>query len=232
MFSDIFPDPALLFRFKIAVHRLPDIENLADFDHWGFETRHQMPPIDRLGGQHTPILAKIGWNPQGIFLEIGVDLLARKKQIVGIYGMQLILKVNSRYNPSLLRENEFCSSFQFLIDDRLKSNMFPDGPLGAQRLIAEKLGVAKRLDTQEDPTGSLLIGWFRPTDTGLNLWLHIGSEMMQGYRPEEFPDIGLNFASGRVSSYAYGDVIEPNMVYAQKTGAGANPSLWTQCRLV
>ena len=109
MFSDIFPDPALLFRFKIAVHRLPDIENLADFDHWGFETRHQMPPIDRLGGQHTPILAKIGWNPQGLFLEIGVDLLARKKEILGIYVMQLILKVNSRYNPGLLRENEFCS---------------------------------------------------------------------------------------------------------------------------
>ena len=152
--------------------------------------------------------------------------------ILGIYVMQLILKVNSRYNPGLLRENEFCSSFQFLIDDRPKSKLLPEGPLGAERLIAEKLGGAKRLDTQEAPTGSLLMGWFRPTDTGLNLWLHIGTEMMQGYRPEEFPDIGLNFASGRVSSYAYGDVIEPNMVYAQKTGAGANPSLWTQCRLV
>ena len=45
MFSNLLPDPTLLFRFKIDVHRLPRIQDVQDVTTWGLNDLHQLPPI-------------------------------------------------------------------------------------------------------------------------------------------------------------------------------------------
>jgi hypothetical protein len=66
----------------------------------------------------------------------------------------------------------------------------------------------------------------------MTLWHHIGADMMPGYRPEEFPDIGLDFEIIIMD-------VERNLpadYWAMAHGIGSgnrnNPSLWTQCHLV
>jgi hypothetical protein len=52
MFSEIFPDPSMLFRFKIDIKRLQNqVLDFSDVDQWGLNSTYRMPPIEQLGGQ-------------------------------------------------------------------------------------------------------------------------------------------------------------------------------------
>lgn len=232
MHSEIFPDPNLLFRFKIDMLRLADIESIADVHAWGLTDQHRMPPIDRFSISHSPLPVQFGWNPQGLFLRFEIDPTLSAHVATGPSRLQIVVEVNSRYNPNLLRENEFCSSFAFISDSLNPWDSPALGDAGVQSMFATKRGTERKPVASSEQSPKSLSGWLRPELSRLTSWIHIGADSMPGYRPEEFPDIALNFDVALVASSMSGPVITWNMVYSYKAGARGNPSLWPHCRLV
>lgn len=232
MFSEIFPDPNLMFRFKIDLQRLAKMDSVTAFEDWRFEDQHRMPPIDRFSLSSSPLPVHLGWNPQGLFFQFQfrdsspVDPFFRPSRLWVRVG------INSRYNPNLLRENEFCSSFIFICDAPKSSQRFADNSLSVEPMFVTKPGADRKSPASVGVDPRYVGGWIRPETQGIACWIFIGAESMQGYRPEEFPDIGLYFDASLVDTGIDGPGNTWNMVYSYNASSRGNPSLWPQCRLV
>ena len=231
MFSNLLPDPTLLFRFKIDVHRLPRIQDVQDVTTWGLNDLHQLPPIGQFNCGAGPMRTKLGWNPQGLFIAWNVRHSSHILE-PNPWSFQANISVNSRYDSSVLRENEFCSGFHFYKDRGAYGKRVRPG--GEKELTELQVGVRGKPSTGLPTEGAehgLSRGWMQPFEDGLSAWFFIDAHRMPGYRPEEFPDIGLNYNLMVVDSESSGCAFHWFMVHASGNPHG-NPSLWTQCRLV
>ncbi|MCY3004458.1 MAG: hypothetical protein NTV29_00610 [Planctomycetota bacterium] len=237
MFSDIFPDPTMLFRFKIDVQRLQNqVVDFADVDRWGLDSRHRMPPIERLGAEQTPIEAKLAWNEQGLFLQIEMTIcdgypvdLSERNHSVG-------LMVNTRYNRKIQKENAFCSTFNFFREPTFRRTWYADPKSNAERLIAGVLSPRQYREQTEDPNQAAIVGWARASTNTLTSWIRISPQVLHEYRPDEFPDIGLYFRCRVSLPYVAPGQLglrhEASMVHRQKLSERESPSLYTHCRLI
>jgi hypothetical protein len=174
---------------------------------------------------------KLGWNPQGLFIALHVGHKSRSLE-PNPWSFQANISVNSRYDNSVLRENEFCSGFQFYKDRGALGKRVHSG--GERELTDLRVAVRGKpgtgLPTEDSGIGSSR-GWMQAFEDGLSAWFFIDSLRMPGYRPEEFPDIGLNYNLMVVESESSGCAFHWYMVHSSGNPNG-NPSLWTQCRLV
>lgn len=231
MFNELLPDPACLFRFKFDLHRMASVGQAMDVQTWGFEDKHQIPLIEFIDRYCGSIKTKIGWMPQGLFFKFELDSLRKSLDRLPIH-LYITLSVNSRYNSSILRENEFCSSFAFgrskpVLFSRWNTDQYDLEPLTAfTKTHSDRKGSSVQAGSKS------VIGWVRASHNSMTLWHQIGADMMPGYRPEEFPDIGLDFEIIIMD-------VERNLpadYWAMAHGIGSgnrnNPSLWTQCHLV
>jgi len=237
MFSEIFPDPSMLFRFKIDIQRLQNqVVDFSDVDHWGLNSTYRMPPIEQLSGQEHPIDARLAWNEQGLFLQIDMTVndgypinLSQRSHTVDVM-------VNTRYNRKIQRENAFCASFSFFRTPFFRRTRYADPKSGAQRMLANVKSPRPHQDQTEDPNQAAIVGWARAWDSGLTSWVRISPQAMHEFRPDEFPDIGLYFRS-TISHYDDPTANrkphqESSMVHRQKISDRDIPSLYTHCRLI
>ena len=231
MFDNLLPDPACLFRFKIELHRLNTIDQVSDFQSWGLEDKHQLPPIGLKKEFSGSIKTKMGWNPQGLFFEFQLGSLRRPLDYLSA-AIYTQIAINSRFNSTILRENEFCSTFNF---SRNRPNNF-DSP-GKEVIPLERLHAYIYLKASRHPeavemSNTSVLGWVQAASTELTIWHHIGTSMIHGYRPEEFPDIGIDFD---VALTTFDRNAMPHrwvMCHGSDSGKRNNPSLWTHCHLV
>jgi hypothetical protein len=232
MTSSLLPDPTLLFRFKINVYRMPLVKNLEDLTAWRLVDEHRIPPLGQFNSGCLPIQARIGWNPQGLFFAFSLGLWSHYTQRTPI-PFQANMSVNSRYDSSVLRENEFCSGFHFHIEKREVGNAIENGVQSELEVlrVMSRVGGNKPMPVDESRKESLR-GWIRTTAKELSAWIHIGASEIPGYRPEEFPDIGLNYDLAAFDPATYGSVFHWHLVHSFAGNSRSNPSLWTQCRLV
>jgi hypothetical protein len=232
MTSNLLPDPTLLFRFKIDVHRLPLVKNLDDLSAWKLLDSHQIPPLGQFNSCCLPIQARIGWNPQGLFFAFGLGLWSHNTNRTPL-PFQANISVNSRYDSSVLRENEFCSGFHFHIEKRPVGKGVGHG-IGSELEVLRIMTRArnnKPIPTDESQNESLR-GWIQTSAMELSAWIFIGAPHIPGYRPEEFPDIGLNYDLVVFDPETYGSVYHWHMAHSFAGNTKSNPSLWSQCRLV
>jgi hypothetical protein len=231
MFDDLLPSPACLFRFKIDLHRLKVIDQVSDFQSWGLEDKHQLPPIGLKKEPGGSITTKIGWNPQGLFFEFHLGSLRQKlDRIYPAFYIQL--SINSRFNSSILRENEFCSTFNFTRVRAGRAALPSIEVIPLERLHASVTSQSNRRPEEVGTASDTVMGWVRASSTNVTLWHHIATGLMHGFRPEEFPDIGIDFQVGMAD---LDRTIEANcwsMCYESNSGVRTNPSLWTHCHLV
>ncbi len=158
MFSEIFPDPTLMFRFKIDVQRLQnEVLDFSDIDHWGLNSTHRMPPIAQLGTQQPPIEAKIAWNQQGLFLQIDMGVSDGYPVDLSQRSHSVELMVNTRYNRKILRENAFCASFSFFRTPFYRRTRYADPKSGAQRMLAHVKSPRPHQDQTEDPNQAAIV---------------------------------------------------------------------------
>ena len=221
-----------MFRFKIDLQRLSSVDTIADVDQWGLESKHHLPSIDLFSQSYNPYIAKIGWNPQGLFLQIELDLSGRKRSSSRPYELQVTLLVNSRFDPSILRENEFCSRFVFLKTHRSTIDFKQLDLSGNERLRCSSMEDSFIKNLQNKTNTEPVFCSFRSSSKGLTFWIHLAGAVLNGYRPEEFPEIGLHFDVMVVDPDFQGNPMIWNMVYSYQITPRGNPSLWTHCRLV
>jgi len=231
MYNDLLPDPACLFRFKIELHRVNTIDQVSDFQSWGLEDKHQLPPIGLKKEPSGSIKTKMGWNPQGLFFEFQLGSLRRPLDYLSaaIYNQ---IAINSRFNSTILRENEFCSTFNF---SRNRPNKF-DSP-GKEVIPLERLHAYTYLKASRHPeavemSNTSVLGWVQAASTELTIWQHIGASMIHGYRPEEFPDIGIDFDLALTTFDRNAMPHRWVMCHGSDSGKRNNPSLWSHCHLV
>jgi len=232
MFSEIFPDPNLMFRFKIDLQRLAKMDSITAFDDWRFEDQHRMPPIDRFTFNRSPLPVHLGWNPQGLFFQFLFSGIPPIEHFIRSNRLRIRVGVNSRYNPNLLRENEFCTSFIFICPGPNVPQLSTDRSRGVEPMFVIKPGAASKSSEPVGVDPRSAGGWIRSESEGIACWIFIGAESMQGYRPEEFPDIGLFFDACWIESDIDGRGDVWSMVYSYNDSSRGNPSLWPQCRLV
>lgn len=232
MYTEIFPDPTALFRFKIDLQRLGLVDSVSDVEQWGFESKHQLPPIGLFSESYNPYIAKLAWNPQGLFLQIDLDLSGRNRASSRPYEFRVSLMVNSRFNPNILRANEFCTKFIFSRNLRSRSSPPQLDSSGNELLLCTNQEDTKAILARDIAATEPNFGSVRSSTKGLTFWLHLASPAMNGYRPDEFPDIGLHFDVVAVDPDYQGSPMVWNMVHSYQIAPRNNPSLWTHCRLV
>jgi hypothetical protein len=240
MLNELLPDPAALFRFKIDVHRLPTVDKVQDVLRWGLEEKHLLPMINCAAVPPRPIKIKMGWNLQGLFIESQIEL-GRQSSAYESLDYRALASVNSRYDPSILREGEHCATFLFLRDKPVGSLPFLDNdPSKVEALSVSRSGSPANTPSQQNPSGFDLVGKVKHEGDRFDSWHFIGAAAMRGYRPEEFPEIGLHLEFNLIpdtppdgsNQVAMNGLLLFHLDHSHKSGARSNPSLWTHCRLI
>jgi hypothetical protein len=184
--SEALITPTMLFRFSAPC--------LYTAERWSasgikLDEKHRLPCFSELGGTKPFADVRLGWNEQGIALNVAIagkqqPPWCRDSRIDDSDGVQIW--IDTRNTQNIHRAGRFCHRFAFL-------------PVGTGRKVDEPVAVllainrAKESPREIEP-GDLKIRCQR-LDRGYNIEAFIPANALTGYSPADQPALGFSYAA-------------------------------------